>query len=184
MNNKIRATTTSYCQLARGYSQRMNRLNPDKFPLAILTFMLTRAFLTKAPRLHRYSRVLRLAIHWSFPNLVKVHIAHRLSANGTAIVAVSGRLLLGPEGAELEALVGRLIAQGSRRFVFDFGELTHIDSTGIGRCIASLNQVMAASGDLAIACAKGQVREGFRVTQLDRVFRFFDDVASAEAALH
>ena len=115
---------------------------------------------------------------------MQLHIAHRQSLNGNVIVTVSGRLLLGPEGAELEALIRRLIQQGTRRFVFDFSELTHIDSTGIGRCIASLNLVMAASGDLTIACAKGQVREGFRVTQLDRVFRFHDDVASAEAALH
>jgi anti-anti-sigma factor len=115
---------------------------------------------------------------------VQLYIAHRQSPDGTSIVAVSGRLLLGPEGAELEATVRRLLGQGTRRFVFDFGELTHIDSTGIGRCIASLNLIMAASGDLTIANAKGQVREGFRVTQLDRVFRFYDDVASAEAALH
>jgi anti-anti-sigma factor len=115
---------------------------------------------------------------------VQLNIAHRQSSDGTTIVAVSGRLLLGPEGAELESLVRSLIENGIRRFVFDFGELTHIDSTGIGRCIASLNLVMAASGDLTIACAKGQVREGFRVTQLDRVFRFYDDLASAEAGLH
>jgi anti-anti-sigma factor len=114
---------------------------------------------------------------------VQLHIAHRQSESGTAIVSASGRLLLGPEGAELESLVKRLIDDGTRRFVFDFSELTHIDSTGIGRCIASLNLVMGAAGDLTIAGAKGQVREGFRVTQLDRVFRFFDDLTSAEAAL-
>lgn len=111
-------------------------------------------------------------------------IAHRQTSSGTAIVAASGRLLLGPAGAELEDLVKRLIEQGTRRFVFDFSGLTHIDSTGIGRCIASLNLVMGASGDLAIAGAKGQVREGFRVTQLDRVFRFYPDLDAAEAALH
>jgi anti-anti-sigma factor len=115
---------------------------------------------------------------------VQLHIAHQKTPAGTAIVAASGRLLLGPEGAELESLVKRLVEQGTRRFVFDFSELTHIDSTGIGRCIASLNLVMGASGDLTIAGAKGQVREGFRVTQLDRVFRFYDDLASAESALH
>jgi anti-anti-sigma factor len=114
---------------------------------------------------------------------VQLHIAHRQTPGGAAVVSASGRLLLGPEGAELEALVKRLIEQGTRRFIFDFSELTHIDSTGIGRCIASLNLVMGAAGDLAIAGAKGQVREGFRVTQLDRVFRFYGDILSAEAEL-
>jgi anti-anti-sigma factor len=102
---------------------------------------------------------------------------------GIALITLSGRLLLGPAGAELENLVGRLVAGGVRNFVFDFTHLSHIDSTGIGRCIASLNQIMQVGGQLGIAGAAGQVRESFRVTQLDRVFRFFPDVPAAKAAV-
>jgi anti-anti-sigma factor len=113
---------------------------------------------------------------------MRLTIGHEVQ-NGIAIIKLAGRLLLGPEGAEVELLVNRLLASGSRKFVFDFSELTHIDSTGIGRCIASLNLIMQAGGSLAIAGAAGQVREGFRVTQLDRVFRFFGDVPAAAAAV-
>ena len=111
---------------------------------------------------------------------MQLSIQHSITEDGVAVVSLSGRLLLGPEGAELETLIRRLVGSGVRRFVFDFSGLTHIDSTGIGRCIASLNLIMQAAGQLAISGATGQVREGFRVTQLDRVFRFFDDVAAAE----
>ena len=103
--------------------------------------------------------------------------------NGLAVITLAGRLLLGPEGAELETIVKRLLERGSRKFLFDFAGLTHIDSTGIGRCISSLNLIMQAGGKLAIAGAAGQVREGFRVTQLDRVFKFYDDAGTASAAL-
>ena len=113
---------------------------------------------------------------------MRLTISHEVQ-NGVALITLSGRLLLGPEGAELEALVGRLVAAGTRKFIFDFTGLTHIDSTGIGRCIASLNLIMQAGGTLAIAGAAGQVREGFRVTQLDRVFRFFGDVPAATTAV-
>jgi anti-anti-sigma factor len=109
-------------------------------------------------------------------------IAQRIE-DGVAVIALTGRLLLGPEGAEMERLVSELIASGVRKFVFDFTHLTHIDSTGIGRCIASLNLIMQAGGALAIGGAAGQVRDGFRVTQLDRVFRFCPDVAAATAAV-
>jgi anti-anti-sigma factor len=109
-------------------------------------------------------------------------IAQRIE-DGVAVIALTGRLLLGPEGAEMERLVSDLIASGVRTFVFDFAHLTHIDSTGIGRCIASLNLIMQAGGSLAIGGAAGQVRDGFRVTQLDRVFRFYPDVAAAKAAV-
>lgn len=91
--------------------------------------------------------------------------------------------MLGPEGAEVETRVRNLLARGVKRIVFDFAELTHIDSTGMGRCIASLNMIMQEGGKLHIAGANGQVRESFRVTQLDRVFRFFEDVPAAVEAL-
>ena len=103
--------------------------------------------------------------------------------DGIAVITLTGRLLLGPEGAELEMLVGREIEAGVRHFVFDFAHLTHIDSTGIGRCISSLNQIIQAGGQLGIAGAAGQVRDSFRVTQLDRVFRFFPDLPEAKAAV-
>ncbi len=90
--------------------------------------------------------------------------------------------MLGPEGQELERVVNDLLSRGYRRFVLDLSGVSHIDSTGIGRCIASLNQIMQMGGKLHMAAAQGQVREGFRVTRLDRVFRFFDDVPAAEAA--
>ena len=68
------------------------------------------------------------------------------------------------------------------RLAIDMAGITHIDSTCIGRCIASLNKVTQAGGKLHMAGAAGQVRESFRVTRLDRVFRFFDDAERALAA--
>ena len=91
--------------------------------------------------------------------------------------------MLGPEGQEVETIVGDLLNKGYRKIIFDMTGLTHIDSTGIGRCIASLNKISQAGGKLHMAGAAGQVREGFRVTRLDKVFRFFEDVAAASAAL-
>ena len=113
----------------------------------------------------------------------KLEISHREVDKGIAVVRVAGRLMLGPEGAELENTVRNLLAGGTRKFILDFSELTHIDSTGIGRCISTLNMIMQAGGKLVIASATGQVRDGFRVTRLDRVFRFIDDTEAARVAL-
>ena len=90
--------------------------------------------------------------------------------------------MLGPEGQQVESALTDLLAKGYRRLVIDMAGITHIDSTGIGRCIASLNKVTQAGGKLHMAGAAGQVRESFRVTRLDRVFRFFDDAERALAA--
>ena len=90
--------------------------------------------------------------------------------------------MLGPEGQEVERAVADLLGQGYRRIILDLSGITHIDSTGIGRCIASLNRIMQAGAKLHMAGATGSVRESFRVTRLDRVFKFFIDVPAAEAA--
>ena len=99
------------------------------------------------------------------------------------MLSLSGRLMLGPEGQQLERTVDDLLTRGYRKFVFDLAGVTHIDSTGIGRCISSLNKIMAAGGKLHMAAAAKPVREGFRVTRLDRVFRFFEEVDAAKSAL-
>ena len=113
----------------------------------------------------------------------RLDITYREEENGLAVVVAAGRLMLGPEGAELENVIRKLVANGARRIILDFTGVTHIDSTGIGRCISSLNMIMQAGGKLVISGATGQVREGFRVTRLDRVFRFVDDMDAAHAAV-
>ena len=90
--------------------------------------------------------------------------------------------MLGVESQRIETLTGELLAQGRRRLIFDLAGVTHIDSTGIGRFIAALNLAMRAGATLAIASATGQVRESFRVTRLDSIFKFYDDVETAHAA--
>jgi len=87
--------------------------------------------------------------------------------------------MLGPESEKIETLVGEFIQKGRKNFVFDLAGVRHLDSTGIGRFISCLNKVMQAGGKLRVAAASGVVREGFRVTRLDTVFEFADDVEAA-----
>ncbi len=102
---------------------------------------------------------------------------------GVAVIALTGKVMLGANTSAIEELINSLIAQGVRKIVVDLAGVTHIDSTGIGVFIASLGKVTQAGGSLAMAGASGVVREGFRVTRLDRVFRFYADRAAAVEAV-
>jgi len=46
---------------------------------------------------------------------------------------------------------GRRLAEGARKIIFDLSGVTVIDSTGIGRFIASFNKIMAAGGEMRMA---------------------------------
>ncbi len=109
----------------------------------------------------------------------ELEINQHETEQGVAVVSVSGRVMLGDESAQIETAVEDLLSHGKKRIVFDLSGVKHLDSTGIGRFISSLNKVMQAGGKLRMANASNVVRDGFRVTRLDTVFEFFDDVESA-----
>ncbi len=98
---------------------------------------------------------------------------------GVVVVVLAGRVMLGDESAKIESLFQQLLQEGRSQVVFDLAGVTHIDSTGIGRFISCLNKTRVAGGSLLMASASGQVRDAFRVTRLDTVFQFFNDVDSA-----
>jgi anti-sigma B factor antagonist len=110
---------------------------------------------------------------------MKMEIHHELTDKGVAVIHISGRVMLGEESAQIEKVVAELLSNGRTKFVFELSGVTHMDSTGIGRFIASLNKVMQAGGQMRMAAAAGVVREGFHVTRLDTVFQFFPDLDSA-----
>lgn len=112
----------------------------------------------------------------------QLQISQSEAAPGVALIKLAGRLMLGLESAQLETLAVDLYSAGTRKIIIDLGEVTHIDSTGIGRCIACLNKAMQVKGQLHMAGAKGQVRDSFRVTRLDRMFRFFDTLEEAKGS--
>jgi anti-anti-sigma factor len=109
-------------------------------------------------------------------------VEHNEVRPGTVLITMKGRMMLGEDSGRVDTLVNTLLDSGYRQIVFDLEGLTHIDSTGIGRFIASYNRVMQVEGaSLAMAKATGAVRSAFRVTKLDTVFPFFDTVEAAMA---
>lgn len=96
-----------------------------------------------------------------------------------SVVTLRGKLMLGEETAQLEELIPQLLKSGRKNLVFDLSGVTHIDSTGIGRFIDTFSRLGQAGGQMRLAGATGTVRDSFRVTRLDTVFKFYPTVESA-----
>lgn len=103
-------------------------------------------------------------------------------AEGVAVVVAKGRVEIRTQSEQIEATVKRLIGAGARTIIFDISGVTHMDSTGIGRFIASMSHAMPVGAKIYMACAAPAIRDVFRVTRLDSVFRFFDTVEEAVKA--
>lgn len=115
-------------------------------------------------------------------NLCMLEIQVEELRPGVIVIRLSGKLIMGTESAALESMVNEHLDAGARHLVFDLGELKQIDSTGIGRFISTYNRLLQLEGTLGMAAAKPVVRQSFRVTRLDTVFKFYDSVAEAVAA--
>jgi anti-sigma B factor antagonist len=102
---------------------------------------------------------------------------------GVVVIRLTGKLVMGPDSASLESLVNARLDAGARHIVFDLSNLKQIDSTGIGRFISTFNRLMQVGGTLGMAAATNTVRQGFRVTRLDTVFKFYDTRDAAIAVI-
>jgi len=111
-----------------------------------------------------------------------MEIRHEQPSSQTAVVTLSGKVMLGTGTERISALVNDLLARGTRNVVFDLSGVTVLDSTGVGQFIASFNQIMSAGGEMRMAGATGHILQTFRVSRLDKMFPFFPTAEEAAKA--
>ena len=80
---------------------------------------------------------------------------------------------------DFRRFVDEVVDAGNARVVVDLADTSFIDSSGLGALIAGLKRARKAGGDLRIARPPEQVRMVLTLTNLDRVLRPHEDVASA-----
>jgi anti-sigma B factor antagonist len=110
---------------------------------------------------------------------MSLEIEQKDLTGSTSLITLVGKLMLGSEAAQLEGLVPQLLKEGRKNLVFDLSGVTHIDSTGIGRFIDAYTRLTPAGGQMRLVGATGAVRDSFRVTRLDTVFKFYPTVEAA-----
>lgn len=108
-----------------------------------------------------------------------MHISHQEIAPDLTVIAIVGAVMWGSESEQIPTLVRELWCERKRTLVFDLTGVTKIDSTGIGRFLASYNEVAATGGTLLMAGARPAVWQAFHVCRLDTVLLFYPSVEKA-----
>jgi anti-anti-sigma factor len=109
-------------------------------------------------------------------------VTRKTTDGPVAVIAVAGRLTIGTDNERIETLTREVLEAGATGVVYELSGITHIDSTGIGRFISCMTLSLKHRAKIAMAAAPTQVRDAFRVTRLDSVFRFHDDAGAAVAS--
>jgi anti-anti-sigma factor len=70
-----------------------------------------------------------------------------------------------------------------RRIIFDFGEVKFFSSGVLGMLLDARARVENYGGEVVISAINPQLHRVFKITNLDKVFRFFPDKQSALKAM-
>ncbi len=95
------------------------------------------------------------------------------------VVDVSGRITLGEGSSLIREQMHSLIAQGQKKILLNLGDVTYIDSTGIGELVSGYTTLANAGGDLKLLGLTKRTKDLLQITKLYTVFDVHEDEAHA-----
>ena len=98
---------------------------------------------------------------------------------GVTVVDMSGRITLGEGSVVLRDTIRDLIGKGSKKILLNLGDVTYIDSSGIGELVSAFTAVRREGGELKLLNLTKKVHDLLQITKLYTVFDVRDDEASA-----
>jgi anti-sigma B factor antagonist len=102
--------------------------------------------------------------------------------NGVTVVDMSGRITLGEGSVILRDTVRDLLGKAQKKILLNLGDVTYIDSSGIGELVSAFTSVRNQGGELKLLHLTKKVHDLLQITKLYTVFDIKDDEASAVAS--
>jgi anti-sigma B factor antagonist len=98
------------------------------------------------------------------------------------IVDVSGRIELGEGSSIIRETVKGLLSRGQKNILLNLGDVTYIDSAGVGELVSAFTSVRNQGGELKLMNLTKKVHDVLQITKLYTVFDVIDDETAALAA--
>src|SRR5450432_4248838 len=102
--------------------------------------------------------------------------------DGITIVDLSGRITLGEGSVVLRDTIKDLLGKGQKKILLNLGDVSYIDSSGIGELVSAFTSVRNQGGELKLLNLTKKVHDLLQITKLYTVFDVKDDEASAIAS--
>jgi anti-sigma B factor antagonist len=99
--------------------------------------------------------------------------------SGITVVDMSGRITLGEGSVILRDAIKDLLAKGQKKILLNLGDVTYIDSSGIGELVSAFTSVRNQGGELKLLNLTKKVHDLLQITKLYTVFDIKDEEAGA-----
>jgi anti-sigma B factor antagonist len=99
--------------------------------------------------------------------------------DGITILDLSGRITLGEGSVILRDVIREILGKGEKKILLNLGDVTYIDSSGIGELVSAFTAVRKEGGELKLLNLTKKVHDLLQITKLYTVFDVKDDEAAA-----
>jgi anti-sigma B factor antagonist len=96
-----------------------------------------------------------------------------------SVVDVAGRITLGEGSSALRDLLREMVGKGQKKILLNLGEVSYIDSSGIGELVSGFTTVTNSGGQLKLLNLNKRVKDLLQITKLYTVFDVHEDEAGA-----
>jgi len=105
--------------------------------------------------------------------------ANNRQVNGVTIVDMSGRITLGEGSVILRDSIKDLLGKGQKKILLNLGDVSYIDSSGIGELVSAYTGVKNRGGVLKLLHLTKKVHDLLQLTKLFTVFDVYSDESTA-----
>jgi len=106
----------------------------------------------------------------------------RAESDGVPVLRLKGRLTLGEGSRALRASISDIAVEGHKYVLLDLGEVSYIDSSGLGALVAGYNSVKLRGGTVGLFRVPKRVQDLLEMSGLAAIFRIFGTEREAASA--
>jgi anti-sigma B factor antagonist len=110
-------------------------------------------------------------------------IVRTRKVDNIVIMDLSGKLTIGEPVMQLRDALRAQVAEGDSKFIVNLGDVSYVDSSGLGELVSSYTTVRNKGGDVKLLKLTAKIKDLLQMTKLLTVFDVYDDEAKAIASL-
>jgi anti-sigma B factor antagonist len=105
-------------------------------------------------------------------------------AGDVTILDLSGKITIGEGSVQLREAVRTQLDQGKKKLLLNLGDVSYVDSSGIGELVSSYTTTKNTGGDLKLLNLTKKIQDLLMITKLLTVFQTYDNEAEAVASFN
>jgi anti-sigma B factor antagonist len=102
--------------------------------------------------------------------------------DGVTVLELKGTITLGGGDVTMRDRIKELLGQDRKKIVIDLGEVSFMDSTGLGELVAAYTTARHQQATLKLANLTKKIKDLLSITQLAAVFETYESLDEAIAS--